>query len=60
MLAEILMVRLETTLRMAEEVPPRRDPRFVPFTMAAGSEVNAAASAPVAPDALTVSTKATS
>jgi len=59
MLAEILMVRLETALRMAQETPAARDPRFVPFTLAAGSELSAAASAPVAPDALTVSTNAT-
>jgi hypothetical protein len=55
MLAEILMVRLETTLRMAKEAPPPRDPRFVPFTMAA-SEFKAAA--PGAPDAPAATTKA--
>jgi len=59
MLAEILMVRLETALRTAQETPPARDPRFVPFTLAAGPQVNAAASAPVAAEALTVSTTAT-
>jgi hypothetical protein len=57
MLAEILMVRLETTLRMVKEVPPPRDPRFVPFTMAA-SEFKAAAPAPGAPDAPAATIKA--
>lgn len=58
MLAEILMVRLETTLRMAKEVPPQRDPRFVPFTMAARAEFKAAP-APLAPGAPAAVTKAT-
>jgi hypothetical protein len=57
MLAEILMVRLETTLRMTKDVPPPRDPRFVPFTMAACSEFRVAP-APLAPDAPAAVTKA--
>jgi hypothetical protein len=58
MLAEILMVRLETTLRMAKEVPPPRDPRFVPFTMAGRSEFKTVAPAPGAPDAPAAMTEA--
>jgi hypothetical protein len=50
MLAEILMVRLETALRMAKEAAPARDSRFVPFTMTARSELNAPGPARLSPE----------
>jgi hypothetical protein len=60
MLAEILMVRLETALRMAKEVPPPSDPRFVPFNMTtARFESGAAVPAPLAPDAFAAAKKPT-
>jgi hypothetical protein len=58
MLAEILMVRLETALRAAQEPPPARDPRFIPFTLAARSQFKAAAPTLLAPETLAAVTKA--
>lgn len=57
MLAEILMVRLETALRMAKEAAPPRDPRFVPFTMTARAELDASGLARLSPDAIAVAKK---
>jgi hypothetical protein len=59
MLAEILMVRLETALRMAKEAAPPRDPRFVPFTMTARSELNASGPALLSSDAFAAAKKTT-
>ena len=59
MLAEILMVRLETALRMAKEAAPPRDPRFVPFTMTARSELNACGPTRLSPDAFGAPKKTT-
>jgi hypothetical protein len=59
MLAEILMVRLETALRMAKEAAPPRDPRFVPFTMTARSELNAPGPALLSSDAFAAAKKTT-
>jgi hypothetical protein len=59
MLAEILMVRLETALRMTKEAAPPRDPRFVPFTMTARSEPRASGPARLSPDASAAAKKTT-
>jgi len=59
MLAEILMVRLETALRMTKEAAPPRDPRFVPFTMTARSEANISGPARLSPDAFAAAKKTT-
>ena len=57
MLAEMLMVRLEAALRMAKEAAPARDPRFVPFTMTARSELNAPGAALHSSDAFAAAKK---